>query len=34
MNVQRILNFIDGEFVAGKGGEFADHFPTTGEVIA
>jgi aminomuconate-semialdehyde/2-hydroxymuconate-6-semialdehyde dehydrogenase len=32
--VQKILNFIDGEFVAGQGDTFANHFPTTGEVIA
>ncbi|UYV39445.1 2-hydroxymuconic semialdehyde dehydrogenase [Rhodobacteraceae bacterium D3-12] len=32
--MQKILNFIDGEFTAGTGGEFADHFPTTGEVFA
>lgn len=30
--MQKILNFIDGEFVAGSGGEFAAHFPTTGKV--
>lgn len=32
--MQKILNFIDGEFIAGSGGEFANHFPTTGAVIA
>lgn len=26
-------NFIDGSFVAGQGGSFANHFPSTGEVI-
>ncbi|AVO38171.1 2-hydroxymuconic semialdehyde dehydrogenase [Pukyongiella litopenaei] len=26
-------NFIDGRFVAGRGDAFANHFPTTGEVI-
>lgn len=32
--MQKFLNFIDGAFVAGSGGEFASHFPTSGEVIA
>jgi len=32
--VQKIQNFIDGRFVEGTGGEFACHFPTTGEVFA
>ncbi|HEV7414840.1 MAG TPA: 2-hydroxymuconic semialdehyde dehydrogenase [Tianweitania sediminis] len=27
------LNFIDGQFVKGSAEPFADHFPTTGEVI-
>ncbi|MBJ2153925.1 2-hydroxymuconic semialdehyde dehydrogenase [Paracoccus sp. IB05] len=27
------LNFIDGRHVAGRGPAFANHFPTTGEVI-
>ncbi|MDT0684560.1 2-hydroxymuconic semialdehyde dehydrogenase [Roseicyclus sp. F158] len=27
------LNFIDGEFVAGAGEAYPNHFPTTGEVI-
>jgi len=31
--VTRFLNVIDGEFVAGSGDAFANHFPTTGEVI-
>ncbi|WP_067339345.1 2-hydroxymuconic semialdehyde dehydrogenase [Stappia indica] len=26
-------NFIDGQFVSGRGDGFANHFPTTGEVI-
>ena len=30
----KILNFIDGQFTAGSGGTFANHFPTTGEVFA
>ncbi|MGV0761706.1 2-hydroxymuconic semialdehyde dehydrogenase [Tistrella mobilis] len=32
-DLTRFLNFIDGEFVAGSGEAFANHFPTTGEVI-
>jgi aminomuconate-semialdehyde/2-hydroxymuconate-6-semialdehyde dehydrogenase len=32
--MQKILNFIDGEFKAGAGGEFANKFPTTGEIFA
>ena len=32
--MQKIQNFIDGRFVEGTGGEFACHFPTTGEVFA
>jgi aminomuconate-semialdehyde/2-hydroxymuconate-6-semialdehyde dehydrogenase len=31
--VKRILNFIDGEFVAGAGTAFANRFPTAGEMI-
>jgi aminomuconate-semialdehyde/2-hydroxymuconate-6-semialdehyde dehydrogenase len=27
------MNFIDGQYVAGRGESFANHFPTTGEII-
>ncbi|MCI5074834.1 2-hydroxymuconic semialdehyde dehydrogenase [Oricola sp.] len=27
------MNFIDGQYVSGRGEGFANHFPTTGEVI-
>jgi aminomuconate-semialdehyde/2-hydroxymuconate-6-semialdehyde dehydrogenase len=31
--VTEFRNFIDGRFVSGRGDGFANHFPTTGEVI-
>jgi acyl-CoA reductase-like NAD-dependent aldehyde dehydrogenase len=32
-DVKTYLNFIDGKFVRGSAETFANHFPSTGEVI-
>jgi aminomuconate-semialdehyde/2-hydroxymuconate-6-semialdehyde dehydrogenase len=31
--INSYMNFIDGEFVAGTGARFANHYPATGEII-